>query len=375
MIYKRRLSDFIKEDLDKKMVIIGGPRQVGKTTLSKSLFEKNMNYLNWDYPEDRQKILSHQINLDKELLIFDEIHKYKNWRSLIKGYYDVHKEYNKFLVTGSARLDHFRKGGDSLLGRYHYYRLHPFSYNELQFIKEPSTLDDLLEFGGFPEPLIMKDKRELKRWQNERVVRIISDDVRDLSTVKDISMIELLARELPKKVGSPLSYESLKEDLQVSHQTVVKWITILDSLYYSFRIAPYGAPRIRAVKKENKLYLWDWSVIEDKGIRFENMVASQLLKYCHFQEDYNGERMELRFIRDTDKREIDFVVLKKEKPLFAVECKTGDKKRSPWIQYYKERTDIPRFYQVHMGANTYGNEETDGKVIPFSDFCKELDMP
>ncbi len=376
MVYHRKLADVIKEDLAKKMVIIGGPRQVGKTTLSKSLLPANMTtYLNWDYPGDRQKILANTINLDKELLIFDEIHKFKNWRSLIKGYYDVHKEHNKFLVTGSARLDHFRKGGDSLLGRYHYYRLHPFSYNELQYIKEKTTTEDLLDFGGFPEPLILKDRRELKRWQNERIVRIISDDVRDLSTVKDISQIELLARELPNKVGSPLSYEALKEDLQVAHQTVVKWITILDSLYYSFRIAPFGSPKIRAVKKENKLYLWDWSVIEDKGLRFENMVAAQLLKYCHFQEDYNGERMELRFIRDTDRREIDFVVLKNQKPEFAVECKTGDKKRSPWISYFKERTDIPRFYQVHLGTKTYGHEEADGKVLPFTDFCTELGMP
>ena len=365
----RKITLAIKQDLTKKMVFIGGPRQVGKTTLAKSFSSKEA-YLNWDFLEDRQLILKSQLPTNYKCLILDEIHKYKNWRSLVKGYFDKYRDKFSIIVTGSARLDHFRKGGDSLMGRYHYYRLHPFTFDELSFLSQKRTLDDLLKFGGFPEPLIAKDERELKRWHNERVYRVINDDLRDLQHVKEISQLELLASVLPSKVGAPLSYKSVAEDLQVSPKTVESWIDTLSNLYYCYRIPPYGSPKIRAVKKENKLYLWDWSQIEVAGFRFENMVASHLLKYCHYHEDYHGEKMELRFLRDIDKREIDFVVIKNRKPLFAVECKTGDRHISPWIKYFKERTPIPQFFQVHLGKSDFGVAE-HGRVLPFSTFVNE----
>ena len=365
----RYLSPVIKKDLLKKMVFIGGPRQVGKTTLAKS-FTAEKAYLNWDFPADRQLILKNEIPTKYKILVLDEVYKYKNWRSLVKGYHDKYADQLRIIVTGSARLDHFRQGGDSLLGRYHYYRLHPFTFDELHLFPEKRSMSDLLKFGGFPEPLFLKDERELKRWHNERIYRVINDDVKDLQNVREISQIELLATILPEKVGSPFSYKSIAEDLQVAPRTVETWIGILDNLYYTYRILPYGAPRIRAVKKENKLYLWDWSVIEEAGARFENMVAGHLLKYCHYWEDYHGEKMELRFLRDTDKREIDFVVLKNKKPLFAVECKTGEKELSPRIHYFKMRTSIPYFYQVHLGTKDYGMAET-GRVLPFDRFVTE----
>lgn len=371
----RYLASAIREDLSTKMVFLGGPRQVGKTTLAKLFLEHEQqndtnlssSYLNWDFPNDRQLILKGNLPVYHKRIVLDEIHKYKNWRSLLKGFYDKYLEKLQIIVTGSARLDHFRKGGDSLMGRYHYYRLHPFTVDELSLLKEKRTLEDLLFYGGFPEPLVRKNKRDLKRWQNERIYRVINDDVKDLNIIKEVSQIELLANVLPEKVGSPLSFRSIAEDLQVAPRTVESWIRILDNLYYSYRIPPFGSPKIRAVKKENKLYLWDWSTIESPGIRFENMVAGHLLKYCHFQEDYYGEKMELRFIRDTDKREVDFVVLKNKKPLFAVECKTGEKQLSPWIHYFKERTNIPEFYQVHLGSKDLGDAAT-GRIIPFEKF-------
>ncbi|OFZ17503.1 MAG: AAA family ATPase [Bdellovibrionales bacterium GWA2_49_15] len=369
MKHIRQLAKAIEEDLLKKMVFIGGPRQVGKTTLAKSLTSDEA-YLNWDFPDDRQQILNNELPTQYKCLVLDEIHKYKNWRSLVKGYHDkFHKKF-RIVVTGSARLDHFRKGGDSLMGRYHYYRLHPFTVDELSFLSKKRTLKDLLNFGGFPEPLLAQDERELKRWHNERIYRVVNDDVRDLQNVKEISQIELLATIVPSRVGSPLSYRSIAEDLQVAPRTVESWIGILDNLYYTYRISPYGAPKIRAVKKENKLYLWDWSQVEDVGIRFENMVAGHLLKYCHYLEDYHGEKMELRFLRDTDKREVDFVVIKNKRPIFAVECKTGEKQLSPWINYFKMRTPIPKFYQVHLGNKDYGTAE-NGRVLPFEKFVME----
>jgi len=186
-------------------------------------------------------------------------------------------------------------------------------------------------------------------------------------------LIELLVDLLPTKVGSVLSINSLKEDIGVSPNTVSRWIQVLEMIYYCYRIAPYGPPKIRAVKKSNKLYLWDWAEVENPGARFENMVASHLLKYCHFHEDNYGHKMELRFIRDVDLREIDFVVLKNNRPLFAVECKTGERKISPHLYYYKERTSIPQFYQVHMGEKDYADQNI--RVLPFSTFCKLEKIP
>jgi predicted AAA+ superfamily ATPase len=287
--------------------------------------------------------------------------------------YDKKKNIYKFLISGSARLDYYRRGGDSLLGRYRYLRLHPLSLGELkQFDKK--TIDLLLKFGGFPEPFFKGTEKNWKLWQNERNYRVVNDDIKNLERVKEISLIELLVDALPQRVGAPLSVNNLSQDLEVHHATTKNWLQILDNVYFSYRILPYGAPKIRAAKKEQKLYLWDWSSIAELGFRFENMVASHLLKYCHFLEDTEGEKMELRFLRDHDKREIDFVVLKNKKPIFAVECKTGEKNLSPHLKYFQDRTEIKHFYQVHMGTK---HQRVDDKttILPFSKFCQELNLP
>ncbi len=371
LLVNRSLSPFIKADLKTKMVFLGGPRQVGKTTFSQSLLghfqDGHPAYLNWDNLEHRDIILNKLWPRKQNLIIFDEIHKYKKWRSLIKGYYDTFKNTHQFLVTGSARLDYYRRGGDSLLGRYHYYRMHPFSLAELKY--EKGALAHLIKFGGFPAPFLSQSERDLRRWQLERLNRIVRDDIRDLENVRELSLIERLAEALPDRVGSPLSLNSLARDLEVDFKTVRSWLHILDSLYYSYRISPFGSPKIRAVKKEQKLYLWDWSNIKEPGPRFENLVASHLLKYCHFLEDTEGHKMELQFLRDIDKREIDFVVTKDRKPIFAVECKTGEKNLSPHLLYFKKRTKIPKFYQVHLGT-AHRSLADDIEILPFAEFCK-----
>ncbi len=367
----RYLSQFIKNDLLKKMVFLGGPRQVGKTTLAQSLINNyrdgHLAYMNWDSNEDRKSIKERNWPRSQKLIVFDELHKLKGWRNLIKGFYDTLKNTHSFLVTGSARLDHFRKGGDSLLGRYHYYRLHPYSLPELG--NTPQNVKDLFTFGGFPEALSEKDPRELRRWHRTRTARLVRTDLRDLENVSDLDKVELLAEELPRRVGSPLSVKSLAEDLEVDPKTARRWIDILDSLYYCFQIPPFGSPKIRAVKKEQKLYLWDWSQIEDEGIRFENMMACQLLKFCHYHEDVNGFKMELRYIRDTDKREVDFVVLKNKIPLFAVECKLKDQTPSPHLYYFQQRTKVPMFYQVILEGKE--KQINDGMMVTsFESFCR-----
>jgi predicted AAA+ superfamily ATPase len=375
--YERYIKEPVHEDLKNKMVFVGGPRQVGKTTFALTFLaepsEKHPAYLNWDNILTRSSLLRGELPPNEDIIVLDEIHKFARWRNLVKGFFDTKKSDVSLIITGSARLDYYSKGGDSLQGRYHYYRLHPFSIQEFSTNPSESDVKSLLKFGGFPEPFLRAEERFWRRWHRERLQRVIYEDIRDLESIKEISLLELLAEELPNRVGAPLSIKKLKELLQVAHETVERWLKIFERMYYCYRIPPYGPAKVRAVKKEQKLYLWDWSTVSDPGPRFENFVASQLLKYCHFMEDTEGYHMDLRFLRDTDKREADFVVLKEGRPMFAVECKSGEKNINPSLFYFVERTPIPKFYQVHQGRRDY---ETKGvRVTPVHTFCKELGLP
>jgi uncharacterized protein len=374
---ERYLKAAVVQDLEEKMVFLGGPRQVGKTTLALSLLgeggsDAHSAYLNWDDIVARKSLLQGALPPNQKLIILDEIHKYKGWRSLVKGFYDVDKSSRRFLITGSARLDHYRRGGDSLQGRYHYHRLHPFSLHEINPAPTLSDLQHLLQFGGFPEPFCKGSPRHWKRWQKERQSRVVQDDLVNLEHVKEVAQIDLLATILPERVGALLSVNNLREDLSVAFETADRWVTILENLYFCFRIQPYGLPKLRAARKEKKLYMWDWSLCDDAGARFENLVASNLLKHCHFIEDGEGDRMELKFVRDSVGRELDFVVLRNGQPEFAVECKTGERDISRNIVYFAERTHIPRFYQVHQGQKDCELSKFRARVLPMTAMAREL---
>ena len=373
----RYLQAPVQRVLDRgKMVFVGGPRQVGKTTLALQLLgpratEQHPAYLSWDDPQMAPRLRRGELPADQQLIILDEIHKYARWRNLVKGIYDTQKSRRRIIVTGSARLDHYRKGGDSLANRYRYFRLHPFSLGEMGAGR--GDLEALLKFGGFPEPLFAQDEAEHRIWQRDRIARVIREDLRDLEHVREVSLVEQLADMLPSRVGSPLSINNLSVDLGVDHKTTEHWLQILEAMYVSFRVAPLGAPRIRALKRAQKLYLWDWSAVDDAGARFENLVGAQLLKYCHFVEDTEGWPMELRYLRDTDGREVDFVVVRKQKPLFAVECKISDRHVDPALSYFAARTGIAPFYLVHMGQAHF--ERGAITVVPFARFAKDLKLP
>jgi uncharacterized protein len=366
----------ILKDLEKKMVLIGGPRQIGKTTLATSLIKNYQDghpaYLNWDNELSRRIILKSLWPKDEPIIIFDEIHKRKGWQGLIKGFWDTWKNTQRFVVTGSARLDVFRKGGDSMMGRYHYYRIHPFTLPELSITNE--NLHILFKFGGFPEPLLEQNETELRRWHLQRVSKLVRIDLRDLENVSDLDKVEVLAETLPTRVGSTLSYKSLAEDLEVSDKTVKRWVQILDSLYYCYLISPLGSPKIKAIKKSQKLYLWDWSQIEDPAARFENMVASHLLKLCDYWQDVLGHKTELRYIRDETGKECDFVLIRDKKPLFAVECKLSSTDISPSLLYLKERLSIPKWYQVYFEGEKDRTISPDLMVLSFEKFCEEVKL-
>lgn len=341
---KRYLTPQILHDLDRKMVFVGGPRQVGKTTLAKTFLKNNQGYLNWDVPDQRERILKREFS-NSSLWVFDELHKYRPWRNYLKGVYDSKPEDQKILVTGSARLDYYRFSGDSLQGRYHYLRMHPLSLAELGS-KSEKDLTDLLHFGGFPEPFFSGSDIEAKRWTREYRTRLIREDMVQLERVHDLGNIELLAMRLPELVGSPLSINAIREDLQVSHKSVTTWLQIFERLYAIFRIMPFGNSKIRAVKKEQKHYHFDWTLVPDLSFRFENLVASALLKWVHFQQDAKGENIELRYFRDVDGREVDFVIVQNKKPIMFIECKWNDAPVSPALRYMKERFPSCEAWQI-----------------------------
>jgi predicted AAA+ superfamily ATPase len=324
------------------MVFVAGPRQVGKTTLALAFTTRG--YLSWDVPADREQILRGELPAAK-LWAFDEIHKYRRWRAFLKGLYDGRRAGQQILVTGSARLDLYRHGGDSLQGRYHLLRLHPLSVAELRRATA-SDLQDLLRLGGFPEPFLGGEEIEARRWSREYRNRLVREDVVDLERVQDLGSLERLMLRLPDLVGAPLSVNALREDLEVSHKTVANWIEILERLYAVFRLAPFGAPRIRAVKKEQKHYHFDWSLVPEDGPRFENLVASHLLKWVHFEQDARGRDLELRYFRDTDGREVDFVVVEGRKPVLFVEAKWSDAEVDRSLRYLKARFPACDAWQV-----------------------------
>ncbi len=349
----RYIEQKVSDDLKHKMVFVGGPRQSGKTTMAKQLcnkagFDTKTHYLNWDAAEDRENILIEQFPAEPGYLILDEIHKYSRWRQVVKGLYDKRGDELSILITGSARLDYYRRGGDSLQGRYHFFRLFPLTYSELA-MPAPSTVMDLLIYGGFPEPFMLQSETQTKRWSREYRSRIVREELADLENVRDLSIIEKMALRLPELVGSPLSINALREDLQVSHQSVSRWISMLENLYMIFRIYPFGAPRIRAVKKEAKHYHLDWTVIKNRGKRFENLVACHLLKWCFFLQDTEGRDVELRYFRDVDRREVDFVIVEDGKPLYFVECKKkSGKDISRPLNYLKTRFPSVQATQVSL---------------------------
>ena len=362
----RYLEPAVASDLKSKMVFVAGPRQVGKTTMAQRLLSSSQGdaYFNWDNREDRREILAARWPGGHALVVLDEIHKWRHWKGWLKGEFDKHRGRIRFLVTGSARLDVYRRGGDSLQGRYHHYRLHPFSCAEairrgapmptpgeelhLSGRGNSNTVRTLMEYGGFPEPFLAQSARTSRRWQKERFDRFFREDVRDLESIREMSSFQLLADLLPERVGSPLSLNSLREDLEVSHRAVTHWIAILERLYHIFIVRPYTSRRIRGLKKMPKVYLWEWSLVPTKAARFENLLASHLLKLCHYLEDMEGYKCELFYLRDRTGRELDFLVTVDSKPWFAVEAKLDQRAADPSLSYFETRLSLPWLYQVSL---------------------------
>jgi len=401
---KRIYEGVIKEHLEnnRQMLFLMGPRQVGKTTACMNLKTdfKNFIYLTWDDSQDRELILSgaKQIaevaqldNLQEEipLLVFDEIHKYPKWKEFLKGLYDSYPNKMHILVTGSARLDVYKKGGDSLMGRYFLYRFHPITIAEIthkeirdqEILSIPNEIttqqfDALWQFGGYPDPYLKAETRFFNRWKNLRFQQLFQEEVRDLTRIQEIAQLEILAKLLKAQVGKQTSYESLAKSVRVSGSTIRSWIQTLNSLYYCFEIRPWSKNITRSLIKEPKYFLWDWSEVEDIGARAENFVASHLLKAIHFWTDFGFGTYGLYYLRDKEQKEVDFLVTKNEEPWFILEVKYSNNQGiSPALHYYQELTKAPHAFQVvidlpFVNKNCFAINEPI--IVPAKTFLSQL---
>jgi predicted AAA+ superfamily ATPase len=340
----RYLIDTIKNDLADKIILITGPRQSGKTTLSKMLAD-DFDYLNFDNPEHRLDLMDRSWDRKKSLIIFDELHKLKKWKAWIKGVYDTEGIPPALVVTGSAKLDTYKKVGDSLAGRFFQFRLHPLDLKELVAyggaVNIRKALDLLLEIGGFPEPYLKGNVRFYKRWRRSHLDIILRQDLIDLENVRQISVLETLVQLLRRRVGSPVSYSSLARDLEVSDKTIKRWLTVLENMYVIFRVTPYHRNIARALLKSPKFYFYDTGqVLGDEGVRLENVTACALIKEIQFREDCFGDELQLHYLRTKDGREIDFFVTEEGEGKMMLEVKGADFNRSRnfslFEQYFPE---------------------------------------
>ena len=390
---------------NRQMIFLSGPRQVGKTTVAGMLGEsfRANQYFNWDNQTHRETILqgpdaiSTELGLDRlqaelPLCAFDELHKYRDWRDFLKGFFDQYEERARVLVTGSASLATFRRGGDSLMGRYFPYTLHPVSVAECVGLPgrhatgglvngQPEPIEDdqwnaLWKFGGFPEPFLKADQRFYNRWRTLRTEQLFREDLRDLTRIQELSQVEILAGLLRRQVGQLTSYSWLAKRVRVSVDTIRRWIVTLESLYFCFTVKPWHNNIARALRKEPKYYLWDWSQVDDPGARAENMVANALLKAVHWWTETGAGDFGLHFIRDKQKREVDFLVTRDQQPWFLVEVKAGSKAGlSDSLRYFQQQTRAPHAFQVAMDAGFVGKdcfEHHDPIIVPAKTFLAQL---
>lgn len=341
---KRAQKEAVLRDLSKKMVLLAGPRQAGKTTLAKSIAQefKSSIYLNYDSTSDRKIMLEEGWLPSVELIILDEIHKMREWKNYLKGVYDTKLPHQKILVTGSARLEIFNKVGDSLAGRYFLHRLFPLSPAECEKVQYPYTLDHFLERSGFPEPFLAETSLDAERWRLQYVDSLLRVDVLDFENIQNLNAIRLVFELLRERVGSPISYSSIAQDVAISPNTVKKYIQILEALYVVFRVTPFSRKIARSLLKEPKIYFFDVGLVKgDPGIKFENFVASCLMKHTVANIDYQAKNYALKYLQTKERHEVDFALVKDQQIEKIIEVKHADVTIGTGLRYFHEKYQLP----------------------------------
>ena len=382
---------------------MAGPRQTGKTTLAQSLAESYANhaYLNWDILSHRSRLIENPTFFEEierkdestPLVVFDEIHKYKDWKNYLKGIYDQFRNEYQFLISGSGRLDIYQKGGDSLAGRYYLYHLWPFTVSELGkanaafdlfklnplkiSMKRHAELQEiwstLAEFSGFPQPYLSGRKTTYRRWSKTYSRQLIREDIRDLTGVKSIGDMETLYYLLPSKVGSPISIPALSRNLKVSYNTVRSWLAMFERFLMVFSISPWTRKIARAILKEQKVYLWDVHRIQDAAARFENMVALELYRAVTIWNDMGLGSFSLHFIKNKEQQEVDFLIADNDRPVLLAEAKLSDAQPSPALIKFQKAVDVPAVQLVNQ-AGGFRKLRNGNQIILVAPACQWLAM-
>lgn len=394
-LYDRILRDHLERH--RQMAFLSGPRQVGKTTTCREV-SRGAVYLDWDDQDDRRLILAGPSAVAKELgterlteepivVVLDEIHKYSRWKLFLKGLFDKHSDLLRILVTGSSRLDVYRRGGDSLMGRYLLYRMHPLTIGELlrRDVGDPgdaaparlseSRFRTLWEHGGFPEPFLKNDVRFSRQWRRLRRQQLVREDVRDSGRIQEIQQLEVLVAILEDRSGEQVVYSSLARDVNVSVDTIRRWIATLTYLHHGFLVRPWFRNVTKSLRKEPKWFLRDWSGISDPGRRAETFVACHMLKAVETWTDLGIGEFELRYLRDKAKREVDFVVVRDGTPWFLAEVKQAETSLSPSLQHFQEQTNAAHAFQLvidlpYVDADPF--TRSDPCVVPARTLLSQL---
>ncbi|MBP7653273.1 ATP-binding protein [Candidatus Dependentiae bacterium] len=405
-IYERYIETYLFE-LPKKMFFLYGPRQSGKTTTAKKIIkQKDGAYFNWDDLAVRREYLKNPrflydyIKPGKEnIFVFDEIHKLKNWKNTLKGIYDEFSDKCKIIVTGSAWLDTFLKAGDSLAGRYFAYKFNPFGISEfaqefsiiennalplsfewiqnhlqdfqLKNKKTEKSFETLFRLNSFPEPVISNNSNFVNKWSNDYIRQISREDIQTLANIENITTVENLMFLLPERIGSQLQIQSIAEDLQITYKTVAKYIDLLKRVFLIFEVSPYNKSLSRAIKKEKKIYFYDYSLTANDGSRFENFVALNLLMYINRLNDCGLGSYSLHFLKDKDGHEVDFLIAHKTKPVLLIEVKLSETDLSKSSHYWINKLNIP-FIQVVKNMDTAIQKQKNVLIIPAAGYLQYL---
>ncbi len=381
----------------RQMAFVTGARQVGKTTTCRG---QSSHYMSWDDVDDRRRILkgpaqvASEISLERltaqtPVVVFDELHKHRRWREFLKGFFDKYGDRCRVIVTGSSRFDVFRRGGDSLMGRYFLYRMHPLSLGELIRAEPPqdavpiapparlptAKLAALRDHGGFPEPFLHVDAAFSRRWRRLRTQQLVRHDLRDLTQIADIDRVATLVELLTHGSATQLNYASLARDLDASVDTIRRWVSTLTAMYLGFTVRPWFRNVKKALRKEPRWFLTDWSMVKEPGPRAETLVACHLLKAVHTWNDLGFGDFELRYLRDKAKREVDFAVIRDGQPWFLVEVKLTDATLSPHLAYFQRQTGASHAFQAvmdlpHVARSCF--ERSEPCVVPLWTLLSQL---